>query len=116
MRFQSAFATEPEDLLVTGRVARGGSGETVGLTAYDANYRQIVGSTLRIVSDVGNWDATVAMNAPGQSGRLDNQFCGNLLQQWAKGEAVPLYFSAEKVAQNTSYTVTLKAKRDGGAG
>ncbi len=103
----------PENLLVTETVPRGGSGDTVGLTAYDANYRQIVGSTLRLVSDVGNWDASVAMNAPGQSGRLDDRFCGNLLHPWANGESVPLCYSAAKVAQHKSYEIVLKAEKPG---
>ena len=86
-----------EHLLATPRVARGGSGDTVGLTAHGPDFGQLVGSTLRLVIDVGNWDASVAMNAPGQSGRLDSPFASHLLEPWARGESFPLLYSRDKV-------------------
>jgi len=99
----------PSHYLETERVARSGSGDTVGLTAYDATYRQIVGSTLRLVIDVGQWDNSVAMNAPGQSGRLDDAASRDLLHAWARGEALPLLYTAEKIAPHIVYEVVLNA-------
>lgn len=84
-------------LLATPRVARSGSGDTVGLTGYAPDFTQMVGSTLRLVIDVGDWDQSVAMNAPGQSGRLDSPMATNLLQAWAAGESFPLLYSRERV-------------------
>ncbi|MFA5520647.1 MAG: penicillin acylase family protein [Castellaniella sp.] len=86
-----------EHLLATPRVARGGSGDTVGLTAHGPDFTQVVGATLRLVIDVGDWDASVAMNAPGQSGRLDSRFASHLLAPWARGESFPLLYSRERV-------------------
>jgi len=97
----------PSNCLETKRVARSGSGDTVGLTAYDATYRQIVGSTLRLVMDVGEWDNSVAMNAPGQSGRLDDAACQNLLAAWARGEAFPLLYTQERIAPHVAYEIVL---------
>jgi len=97
----------PADQLETGRVARSGSGDTVGLTAYDTSYRQIVGSTLRLVSDVGNWDASIAMNAPGQSGCLDDPACQNLLRAWARGEAFPLLYTPARIARHVVHEIVL---------
>jgi len=99
----------PPEQLSTERLPRSGSGDTVGLTAYDASYRQIVGSTLRVVLDVGQWDASVAMNAPGQSGRLDDMHCHDLLPAWARGEAVPLLYSEEQIGQHISQEIVLRA-------
>jgi len=98
----------PSNYLETERVARSGSGDTVGLTAYDAAYRQIVGSTLRLVMDVGEWDNSVAMNAPGQSGRLDDDASRDLLHAWARGEAFPLLYTQEKIASHVAYEIVLK--------
>jgi len=102
----------PQNHLQTERVARSGSGDTVGLTAYDATYRQIVGSTLRLVTDVGQWDNSVAMNAPGQSGRLDDAACRDLLHLWARGEAFPLLYSQEKIAAHVAYEIVLTVAAD----
>lgn len=49
-------------------VPRPGSGGTVGNVTYDADFRQTIGSTFRIVLDVGEWDSSRVMNSPGQSG------------------------------------------------
>ena len=54
--------------LAVGPVARGGSGDTVGNTAYTPTFTQSGGATFRIVVDVGNWDGSLAMNSPGQAG------------------------------------------------
>lgn len=95
-------------LLATATVPRGGSGNTVGLTAYAADFTQRVGSTLRVVIDVGDWDSSVAMNAPGQSGRLDSPFAANLMQLWANGQSIPLFYSPEKVASVAVQECVLK--------
>ncbi|WP_337824531.1 penicillin acylase family protein [Amycolatopsis sp. A1MSW2902] len=56
----------PDDQLVAGPAPRGGSGDTVGNTAYGPNFVQSAGATFRLVVDVGDWDASLAMNASGQ--------------------------------------------------
>lgn len=98
------------DLLTTQQVARGGSGDTVCLTAYAPDFTQLVGSTLRIVNDVGEWDNSVAMNAPGQSGRLDSPFVANLLNMWAEGKTIPLLYSPEKVAAHAVLETVIEPK------
>jgi len=104
--------TLPQPSLETEHVARSGSGDTVGLTAYDATYRQVVGSTLRLVLDVGQWDNSVAMNAPGQSGRLDSPACRNLLPAWARGEAFPLLYTAASIAPHVINEIVLTSAND----
>ena len=55
--------------LDVGPVPRGGSGDTVGNTAYHLeNLRQTGGSSWRVVVDVGEWDHSLFINSPGQSG------------------------------------------------
>ncbi len=52
-----------------GSFDKGGSSTTVMLAHYEASdYRVRVGASVRMVVDVGAWDNSVWINAPGQSG------------------------------------------------
>nr|MDQ4008049.1 penicillin acylase family protein [Actinomycetota bacterium] len=83
------------------RLERGGSGDTVLCTAYDGTFRQTAGATFRIVVDVGDWDSSVAMNAPGQSGRPEDPHWDDLYRGWADDRSFPLHFSREAVEAHT---------------
>jgi penicillin amidase len=85
------------DLLSAGPLPRGGSGDTVCDTAYGPDFAQTSGSTFRVAIDVGGWDNSLAMNAPGQSGRLDSPHCHDLFARWACGESFPLLYSRSQV-------------------
>ena len=52
-----------------GPAPRGGDANTVGATGNGGN--QTSGASFRIVVDVGDWERTVGMNTPGQSGDPD---------------------------------------------
>lgn len=97
----------PEERLVAGPAPRGGSGDTVGNTAYGPNFVQSAGATFRLVMDVGEWDSSLAMNAPGQSGRLDDPHASDLFGPWARGEAFPLLYSRERVEEVTEHVIEL---------
>ncbi|GEL21237.1 penicillin amidase [Pseudonocardia sulfidoxydans NBRC 16205] len=81
-----------EELRV-GPVPRGGSGDTVCDTAYDAAFVQTGGSTFRVVIDVGDWDASLALNHPGQSGDPASPHFDDLVDGWAQGHYFPLLYS-----------------------
>jgi penicillin G amidase len=92
-----------------GPAPRGGSGDTVGNTAYlPDSFVQAGGSTFRIVVDVGNWDGSVAMNSPGQSGDRDSPHYDDLFEPWSRGEAFPLLYSREKVEEATERRIRLR--------
>jgi penicillin amidase len=97
----------PQERLVAGPLPRGGSGDTVGNTAYGPNFVQSAGATFRIAIDVGDWDESLAMNAPGQSGRLDDPHATDLFASWARGEAFPLLYSRERVDAAAEQIITL---------
>ncbi|WP_327069951.1 penicillin acylase family protein [Kitasatospora sp. NBC_01302] len=80
---------------------RPGSGETVQCTYYDADFRQTDGATFRIAIDVGDWDRSLAMNAPGQSGRPESPHWADLYDRWAEGGAFPLLYSRAAVEAHT---------------
>ena len=98
----------PADHLAAGPEPRGGSGDTVGNTAYGPNFVQSAGSTFRLVVDVGEWDSSLAMNAPGQSGRLGDPHAADLFGPWARNEAFPLLYSREQVDAATEHVIELR--------
>jgi penicillin amidase len=63
----------------------------------DADFFVTAGASVRIVMDVGEWDRSMAINAPGQSGDPDNAHYRDLLPLWAAGHYVPLLFSRAAV-------------------
>lgn len=98
----AALGDPPPDWATIGPLPRGGSGDTVGQTGYDADFRQVSGSTFRLVIDVGDWDASVAMNAPGQSARPGDPHYADLFPIWAADGAFPLLYSRDKIEQHVS--------------
>lgn len=89
---------------------RGGSGDTVGMAGYDANFRQSIGSTFRMVIDVGEWDNSRALNAPGQSGDPRSRHYADLFDAWVDGDSFPLAYSRAAVETVTEARVVLRAK------
>jgi penicillin G amidase len=61
------------------------------------DFRTMEGASFRMVLDVGRWDESVAINAPGQSGDPESPFYRNLAPLWAAGKYVPLLYSRAAV-------------------
>ncbi|WP_252612117.1 penicillin acylase family protein [Pseudarthrobacter raffinosi] len=93
--------------LSAGPLPRGGSGDTVGNTAYGPNFVQSAGSTFRVAIDVGNWDASLAMNAPGQSGNMNSPHYTDLFEPWSRGEAFPLLYSRASIEAAAEHIIHL---------
>lgn len=55
------------------------------------------GPSFRMVLDVGNWDASRAVNYPGQSGNPDDRHYQDLVPLWLRGEYFPLLYSRSAV-------------------
>jgi penicillin amidase len=95
--------------LNVGPAPRGGSGDTVGNTAYGTDdFRQTGGSSWRVVVDVGNWDGCLAINAPGQSGDPRSPHYADLFSQWAADQMVPLLYSRESIEATAEKRIVLK--------
>lgn len=117
-RLHHARLSHPASLLLpphspwtqVGPLPRGGSGNTVGNTTYDDTFRQTAGASFRLVVDVGDWDRSVAMNSPGQSGNLRDGHYADLFAPWAADGSFPLLYSRERVEQNLDYRFTLVPK------
>jgi len=81
--------------LGVGPLPRGGDGSTVSATGGADN--QGSGGSLKIVADTDDWDNSVALNTPGQSGDPDSPHYRDLFALWARGEYFPLAYSRAKV-------------------
>ena len=71
------------------------------------DFRQIVGPSVRIVVDVGNWDNSRIINHPGQSGDPDSLHYRDLASMWRNGQYFPLLYTRTAVEQETEYAIEL---------
>jgi penicillin amidase len=65
------------------------------------------GASVRLIMDVGDWDSSVCINTPGQSGDPRSRHYGDLASIWSKGEYVPLLYSDVRIAQETIHRIVL---------
>jgi penicillin amidase len=82
-------------LFEVGPAPRGGNGSTVNQTG-NGNL-QTSGASFRIITDTRDWDASVGINTPGQSGNPSSSFYGNLFDLWAADRFFPLAYSRPRV-------------------
>ncbi len=81
-----------------GPLPRGGSPDTVNQSSYrTTDFRQINGPSFRMILDVGDWDSSIAVNTPGQSGDPDDPHYRDLAESWRTGEYFPLAYSRAAV-------------------
>jgi penicillin G amidase len=82
-----------------GPLPLGGNAFSVMNTGYrPSDFRCVTGASIRLAMDVGDWDRSVCINAPGQSGDPASPHYGDLAPLWARGDYVPLLYSREAVA------------------
>ncbi len=80
-----------------------GSGGSGTVAADGASYREIL--------DVSNWDRSLVINTPGQSGQPGSRFYSNLLKDWGDKKYFPLAFSSAAVEKAAANTLTLTPQR-----
>ncbi|QOT79913.1 penicillin acylase family protein [Cupriavidus basilensis] len=86
----------------------GGSSFTPMNTSYrNSDYQLTAGASFRMVLDVGNWDASRVVNAPGQSGNPASPHYRDLAQMWARGDYFPLLYTRKAVEKETREKVEL---------
>ncbi len=77
----------------------GGSGSTPMAMSPAADWHVAAGASVRLVLDVGQWDNSVAINTPGQSGDPASPHYRDLFPRWATGHYVPFAWSRSRVLQ-----------------
>ncbi len=89
-----------------------GSAFTPMAASYRASdYRLSSGASFRMVLDVGNWDASRAINTPGQSGNPASPNYRDLAPLWLEGKYVPLLYSRGAVERETVERIRLVPAR-----
>lgn len=74
--------------------------EPYEVKAWTASYRQVI--------DVGNWENSWAMHAPGQSGRPGNTHYADRIEGWAGVRYHPMTFSRAAAEANAERTIKLE--------
>jgi penicillin amidase len=91
-------------------VARGGDANTVNASG-GPRFSQRSGASFREIIDFSDWDKSVAINVPGQSGQPGSRHYGDLLPLWAEGKYFPLLFSRESVEKNAAERLLIEPKQ-----
>ncbi|MCH8991013.1 MAG: penicillin acylase family protein [Acidobacteria bacterium] len=114
-RFKHALIRHPMTAAVSpdlrrrldvGPLPRGGYGGTVHSTGGGDN--QTSGASFMIVADTSDWDNSVGLNTPGQSGNPDSPHYRDLFELWARGKYFPIFFSRAKVDSVAERTTLLR--------
>ena len=99
------------DLPGVGKLPKGGSGSTVMNAGYRlSDFKVTHGASFRMVVDVGAWDNSRFINAPGQSGDPRSPHYANLAPLWAAGDYVPMLYSVAAVDAATRLRIVLTPK------
>ena len=86
-----------------GPVERPGDNDTVDVTAMRSpSFEQAHGASFREIIDLGDWDRSLAINVPGESGIPGNAHYSDLLPLWSRGEYFPLLFSRRAIEAATT--------------
>jgi penicillin amidase len=110
-----AVDAETRALLNVARLPKGGDAFTVNNTGYrQSDFNQSGGASYREVMDLADWDRSVTLNSPGQSGDPNSPHYRDLFPLWAEGEFVPMLFSRERVmeAAENIFILTPRQSKD----
>ena len=97
--------------LDVGPLPRGGYSGTVHNTGFGDN--QTTGASFMIIADTENWDHSVGLNSPGQSGDPESEHYRDLFELWGRDRYFPVFYSREKINSVTESTVVLQPADSG---
>lgn len=102
----SALKPELRGKFDVGALPRGGDSYTV--TATGGGDNQTSGGSFKIVVDTEDWDNSVGLNNPGQSGDVNSPHYRDLYELWARGKYFPIFYSRAKVESVAERKIELK--------
>jgi len=109
--FRHALDTAPgaAGLLDRGPAERPGDSDVVQATGFaDGSFEQTSGASYREILDLADWDHSVAINVPGQSGQPGSKHFDDLLPLWRSGQYFPLRYSRHAVDAVTTDRLILQ--------
>jgi penicillin amidase len=98
-----------QDFLDLGPLSRPGDEFTVNATGVDGDsWDQVSGASYREILDTSDWDHSVAVNTPGQSGQPGSPHYSDLMPLWDAGGYFPLLYSRKAVERETTDRLVLE--------
>jgi penicillin G amidase len=97
-----------------GDLPRGGDSNTVSMTTGSDN--QVAGGSFKIIVDTEDWDNSVGLNTPGQSGDVNDPHYRDLYPLWARGKYFPIFYSRARVESVAEKRFELKPAADSASG
>lgn len=86
-----------------------GSGDSPRAASFRAeDFSVDAGASVRMVIDVGDWDRSMAINTPGQSGDPKSPHFRDLLPLWARGSYVPLLYTRTAIKEAAGEILSLR--------
>jgi len=97
-------------LLDSGPLPRPGADYTVDAQYFNGPgpFQVLAGSSYKEIFSAANWDQSVAINVPGESGQPASPYYHNLLSLWRSGRYFPLAFSKEAVGKAAAHKLVLE--------
>ena len=100
-------AENAKSLNIAGK-PRGGGAFTVNANSYPTSTMKVTGgASFRMALDVGNWDAAVAFNVPGQSGDPKSPHYADLFDGWSKDTGFPMLYTRPAIEKVTELRINL---------
>jgi penicillin amidase len=103
--FSTAVRPDLAEKYDVGHAPRGGDSYTIDATGGTDN--QGAGGSFKIVMDTENWDNSVGLNNPGQSGDIGSPHYRDLYELWSRGKYFPIFYSRAKVDSVAETKLTL---------
>ena len=94
-----------------GDFPRGGDSYTV--TATGGTDNQTSGGSFKIIMDTEDWDRSVGLNTPGQSGDVNSPHYRDLYELWARGKYFPIFYTRPKIESVEEQVLELKPPSTG---
>ena len=102
----AGLSPEQRQRFDVGDLPRGGDSYTVTATGGADN--QTSGGSFKIIVDTEDWDKSVGLNNPGQSGDVNDPHYRDLYQLWARGKYFPIFYARPKIESVTEKTFVLE--------
>ena len=109
--FRHALDEQPgmKNLFDPAPLSRPGDEYTVNATGVPQDsWQQVSGASYREILDTSDWDQSLAVNAPGQSGQPGSPHYSDLLGLWNDGKYFPLVYSHEAVEREATDRMVLE--------
>jgi penicillin G amidase len=96
-------------LVNVGPIPRPGDTYTVNNTHYlGTSFDQVSGPSYREIIDVGNWDGSLVVNVPGESGQPGSPHYSDLLPLWDQARYFPMLYSRAAVQKQSQDRLVLE--------